>query len=367
MTGHETDGAHSLAGDAFTEVLDGRSIRYLYDIGGRSVHLSCRVRGKVTWSRGMKNVLFMALDTTDDLQLVFDRAVLGDDQLADATGRLRVGGRVEVSVETEYADGRKPPIRLIVQHFTPLPANPIAVRRSEVSHDQAYGRIELASIARAAADYLTTMGWVEAAPLTISTNLDQSMDPLQLVFPGLGAETSLVVSPLAELVEIAQLTGNRSIYSVSRLYSRAVRDGFTSPESLAVVAVRLLERDIKEPDLALAQALVANALQPVKNRLSDRGRHWLTSNWERRTSTTLGPMQEISAPLHQMLRNGDTVAFRSLWPHPISLVEGHIRQLQDGCLECVTLHCERVLHLVSGLHYRRLQEGPQFTQQAFEK
>jgi hypothetical protein len=345
-------------GDAeFAELLDGRALRYLFEVGGRTVHLRCRVRGRVQRVRSLKNAVFSALDTSDELQLVFTRETLSAD-LFEVAERLRPDMSIEAWVETEFLPERTPPIRLLVTDFRILPSSRIAERRSDPGLEQSSSRIELASVARSIANDLLSQGWVEAAPLTISTSLDQPVEPLQVIFPGLGAETALVVSPVAELAEIAQVTGNYSLFSVSRIYSRAIRDGFTSPESLALVSVRISNGVSADPDYQLLEQLVRKALEPLKGRLSQRERTWLSGTWERRSSRTLGPIHEVSTPTHEVTSLESGLAFRSVWPHPISLVEGHIRILPDSSLQCVTVHCERVLHLVSDVHYRRLQESP---------
>ena len=344
----------------YTELLDGPAIRYLFEIGGRTVRLNCRVRGRVQHLRSMKNVAFTTLDVTAGLQLVFDRHVLSEQQFNECL-RLREGARIEAWIDTEFEPTRTPPIRLIVRSFASLPAGQMAERRSSTSVEQAQSRIYLASIARSVADYLTRQNWVEVEPLTISTTLSQSVDPLLVIFPGLGAETSLVVSPIAELAEIAQVTGASSVFAVSRIYSRAIRDGFTSPESLAVHAVRIAKSTEAQIDLALVEGLLTSAFEPVKSRLSQREREWLSSHWERRSSKSIAELREVPGPVHEIATVAEGIVFRSVWPHPISIIEGHVRVGSDGALHSATVHCERIMHLVSDVHYRRLQDSPRLT------
>jgi len=321
------------------------------------MQLNCSVRGRIKKLRHLKNVAFAELDTTEDLQLVFDRDRFNETTFQQVKA-LKLDARIQANVSTEYDDKRQPPIRLIVHGFDPIPANPIAARRSQISHEQAQSKIDLASVTRSVATRLLETGWTEVAPLTISTNLSQTVAPLQVLFPGLGAETALVVNPVAQLVEVAQLTGTPSVFSISRIYSRSIRDGFTSPESIAIVTISLRKAEEREISLALAEELVRYGFQPVRSRLSSRERDWLTEQWERQKSNVVGALREVSSPVHQLAKEDKCIVFRSVWPHPIALVEGHVQELTDGTLHCMTLHCERILHLVSSVHYRRLQEDP---------
>ena len=344
----------------YSEVLDGRSILYLYEVGGRTVRLECRIRGKVDQVRKMKNAVFVTLDISAGLQLVFDRELLGDSEF-DQSAKLKAGRRIEALVEAQFQEDRSPPVRLIVRQYKTLPSGLIAARRADLGLEQAQSRIELAAIARSIATYLTSENWIEVAPLTISITLDQPVDPLQVIFPGLGAETSLVVSPIAELIEVAQLTGTASVFSISRLYSKAVRDGSTTPESLALVAVHIDPSKAKEVGLSLAEIMVAKGFDPVKGKLSHREREWLGRPWERRQSSAIRQLQDISHPLHEIATLERGIAFRSVWPYPMSLIEGDVRELSEGTLHTMTVHCERLLHVVSGLQYRRLLDSPRLT------
>lgn len=167
-----------------------------------------------------------------------------------------------------------------------------------------------------------------------------------------------MVSPIAELTEIAQLTSTASVFSVSRIYSRAIRDGFTSPESLALVTVHIGDTESAEWDLELAHNLVQRAFEPVKSRLSRRDREWLNVRWERRRSSAVTRLPEASVPTHEITLLEKGTVFRTIWPHPIALVEGHAYVTSGGTLHSTVVHCERILHLVSGVHYRRLQDSP---------
>src|SRR5712691_9187962 len=300
----------------YFELLDGRAIRYLFEIGGRTVRLKCRIRGRVQNIRTMKNVCFITLSSSAGLQLILDRNALGE-QLFDESLKIRTGFRVEAWVETEYEPTRTPPVRLVVSRFALLPTTQMAERRSSTSVEQAQSRIDLAAIARSMAGYLIEHEWIEVEPLTISTTLSQSVDPLLVIFPGLGAETSLVVSPIAELAEVAQITGTSSVFAVSHIYSRAIRDGFTSPESLAVLAVHIATSPEGKIDLDLVEGLIAAAFEPVKSRLSQRERGWLGTRWERRSSKSVGQLREVSGPVHEIAATADGLVFRSVWPHPI--------------------------------------------------
>ena len=338
-------------------LLNGNEIAHLIELGGIETTLRCQVRGRVKAApRSHKTVVFLNLDTTGPIQLAFVNADLGDETF-DGAKSLRVGQAIDATVRVHHNPRNAPPVRLDVESFRKLGNAKLATRTIEVELEQAESKLKLAEIAHSAAQYLRNEGWIEAAPLTISTVADQEVVALRIVFPGLGADTMLVSSPLAQLFEISQLTMHNRLFSISRIYTRSVRDGFTSPESLAVFVVEVRTAP-HELTFSRAEALVINGMAPVRGQLSQRDRESLDDKWERRPSNSIGALPEVLIPTHQVFELSTGKCFRSLWPQPIALVEGDIRRIGNSVVECHILHCERVLHLVSRVQFRRLQENP---------
>jgi hypothetical protein len=85
-----------------------------------------------------------------------------------------------------------------------------------------------------------------------STFSDLDTEPLLVRFPGRGADLSLEVSPLPQLLYAAVMTGERRLYSPTRLFSRAYRDGYTSADSPIIGAVEV-DLDASGPSKTLAQ------------------------------------------------------------------------------------------------------------------
>lgn len=87
-------------------------------------------------------------------------------------------------------------------------------------------------------------------PRVITSSVhDTSTEPLLVRFPGRGADLSLEVSPLPQLLYAAVMTGRLRLYSPTRLFSRAYRDGYTSAASPIIGAVEVNLNSDRKLDL----------------------------------------------------------------------------------------------------------------------
>lgn len=346
----------------YSEILSGETILNVVSEPPMVGTLRGTLRGRVEGVQNHRNVIFLTLETSAGLQLVFTPDVLGTSDFERARG-IAKGDRLEAYIETEPATRptARQPVRLRVRAFELLPSGQLSHRAAEISIEQARSRVLLASIARSASQYLLTKGWTEIAPVTISAGQVAQAFPLQVIFPGLGAETTLVVSPLAQLVETAQILALRKVFAVSRQYSRAIRDGFTSSEALAITAVSLDRHSPAtiEGDLAQVEGLINAALAPISATLGANEKRWIKSSWPIREMRTVSELTPVTQPTHIVSHMADTDVYRAVWPQPFALVEGHVRHLETGHMFVATLHCERLARLSTGVHYRRLQDSPE--------
>ncbi len=168
-------------------------------------------------------------------------------------------------------------------------------------------------------------------------------------FQGYGPPATLAPSPVPLLRELLFVTSTPRVFTIARCFSAAVRDGFTSAESLILCALELgVPRD----------QLVDRAERALRALLGDPGvtlpsvRPWLEiKEWNRQNCGPTKVPSEIDAPeVHfvEHLPPNNSRAFRIVWPPNVSVAEGHVESLDEAVtLGGFTLHLQRIARVLN--------------------
>lgn len=324
------------------------------------------LRGVIIARRKAKTAIFFDLsDTTQSVQLIVSAA--SDPDLFSQALTLQVADRVHVSgVLTRTQAGV---LTVAIDRIDLLiPRRALSDRDllANLSKRDISPRFLLARLGKLAQDLFEAREFLQFSPHYISTRIKGvGVEPLDVVFPGWGATTSLVPSPLPQLLEAAVLSGTPRVFSACRLFSRTIRDGFTSSEAYSVCAVSL-EHDLTAL-MALASEAVIRVLEPFL--VDPATRSYLDpAAWFTRTAVVSEVTGRVEQPTqivyeNRALLSGDvgSQAFRVLWPPDVSVVEGHVAHL-DGVIPfgVLTVHLERVVRILYGATLRRIRYcGPE--------
>jgi lysyl-tRNA synthetase class II len=188
------------------------------------------------------------------------------------------------------------------------------------------------------------------------------MQPLQVVYQGLGASAWLSVSPMTQIKEILLRGGQPQVFSVARCFSAAPRDGFTTAESLVLCAAQtgVSFRDL----LKLAQEAVRTILtSPILN--PPTGGAWLDKNavWPEKIISEGVLSSVVKQPTIGILRHGNDKSsqqsFHIIWPGTSCIAEGHVELLSEEgqpqplFIGFLTIHIERILRIIHA-KYRQI-------------
>jgi len=177
-------------------------------------------------------------DGRDQIQLVLTSGQVGIPQ--EVVGTIERGARVLVT-GVPFFGGRCeataiPSLFVVELHRYVAPA-PVTFDETGLQREVT-PRLVIGSLMSLLSQQLEVDGYVRYEPRFItSSQVGLDTEPLMVRFPGRGANLFLEVSPLPQLLYAAIMTGKTRLYSPTRLFSRAYRDGFTSVDSPIIAAV----------------------------------------------------------------------------------------------------------------------------------
>jgi len=345
----------------FSPIFTGEDVKLYCEAYGKSTPMKGTIRGEINRKpQVFKTCVFATLDSSAGLQIIFSDS----DQYASAK-KFKIGDKLEVRFVSEETDNG---VRLKATSFKRLPTRNLYTRSSPVTKAQFEARSILAEIAHKSSEYLRSNNWKEIVPQTISADRDSTLEPLSLVFPGLGAEAKLEISPLAQVIEFAQAMNDGKVFARGRIFNRAIRDGYTSPEEPVICGVMMdhIEGDQRAMQslsicLKTSEELIKAALAPYKFQMSRKERNWFNAVWLDQSGVALSSISPTKAPIHEIISNNETdgiTIYRTVWPSRTIVVEGHCAIVNDCVYSSFTLHCERVVSMLSETKFRRLQIGP---------
>jgi hypothetical protein len=210
------------------------------------------LRGVIVARRKTRSALFFDLsDTSQTIQLIVSLEP-GDSHLAEVASNIQVADRVRAVGQVTIS--QRGTLSVEVGHLDVLISRR-ALSDSDLIADLTKGDISprflLARLGRIALDFFEAKDFVPFSSHYISTSITRSvLEPLDIMFPGWGATTSLVPSPLPQLLEAAVISGSPRVSALCRIFSRAIRDGFTSAEALTLCAVTLEHGEVSLVQLA---------------------------------------------------------------------------------------------------------------------
>lgn len=179
-------------------------------------------------------------DGRDQVQLVLTSGHLGTTQ--ERLETIERGARIVVT-GVPFLGGRSegtaiPSLFVVKLHSYVAPA-PITLDETGL-HREVTPRLVIGHLMSLLSQHLETDGYLRYEPRFItSSQVGFDTEPLMIRFPGRGADLFLEVSPLPQLLYAAIMTNETKLYSPTRLFSRAYRDGFTSADSPIIAAVEI--------------------------------------------------------------------------------------------------------------------------------
>lgn len=188
-----------------------------------------------------------------------------------------------------------------------------------------------------------------------------TVEPLDLYFPGLGARTNLVPSPAPQLIRAGIGLGIPKLYATSRIITRTIRDGFTSPDSPATF-IFLLNVDTGQA-LRAVEELLWSLLERL---LTDSGRRHLASEppWndvpERAGAAGSSAHHRVHA--RRPSPRGFDVTPLCTIVNGVAVVEGHVAHISDNLQYAIlSVQEERLLQLFAAGDSNRLvrSQGPE--------
>jgi len=331
--------------------------RYARDIfshcrAAPDVGCTAEIRGLVTVNRRHGGIAFLKVeDATGAIQVICEKAKLTPAEWTQVKGvktkaRVRAMGTVGPSKHKELS------ILATAFAVTTLPILEKTHLGESLQKFGLTGRFFLARLRRRATEYFSGKGFDEYEPEFLSAlPNDSSIRSLSVVFPGWGNPVYLNTAPLAQLLESVLVTGAPRVFSVGRCFSDAVRDGYTSAESMIVSA---LELDI---DLEALIAVSTHAVRHVFDDITTLPEVAVDlSSWARVTSALADIDNVLSAATAQVFDLPEAAgpsgivkitAFRLVVPPNTAVAEGHWRRLEGNTsIGGVTLHLERMLRLI---------------------
>lgn len=206
--------------------------------------------GVLLGTRSTKKVVFADLTNgRDQIQLVL-RKELPETQPKQP--ELQRGGRVLVT-GVPFLAGRfeaKPiPSLFVVKLLSYSLPTPVAFDETGF-YREVTPRLVIGRLMSLLSEHLERAGYVRYEPRFITSSLvGLDTEPLVVRFPGRGADLLLEVSPLPQLLYAAVMTGTTKLYSPTRLFCRAYRDGLTSADSPIIAAVEIETSGSRKPRL----------------------------------------------------------------------------------------------------------------------
>lgn len=197
--------------------------------------------GILLTTKGTKNetwVFATLTDGRDQIQLVLTSGQLGTPQ--ELLETIQRGARVLVT-GVPLLGGRREataiPSLFVVELHTYSSPTPVTFDETGL-HREVRPRLVIGHLMSLLSEQLEGDGFVRYEPRFItSSQVGLDTEPLMVRFPGRGTDLFLEVSPLPQLLYAAIMTGETKLYSPTRLFSRAYRDGFTSADSPIIAAV----------------------------------------------------------------------------------------------------------------------------------
>jgi aspartyl/asparaginyl-tRNA synthetase len=324
---------------------------------------AAEIRGLVIKKTLIGKIVFLTVvDATGSIQVVCNKGSL-DETTWTVVQNMKT--RCRILAAGKVAKTRAGELSVFAESLSVVisPDRGLTHLADSFQHFGLTGRFFLARLRRRATDFFVKEGYEEYEPNFLTPVPDDShIKPLSVVFQGWGNPAYLNTAPISQLLESVLVTGSPKVFSVGRCFSDAVRDGFTSAESMIACAVEL------DASSDLLLSLSIRAVQYVFNDITTMPQevNLNLEEWAREEialenvdhSVTQPTIQIVRVPSDETLPRGPLSAvFRLVLPPDIAVAEGHCQELEgDTSVGGVTLHLERMLKLIKEVVLSRLRK-----------
>lgn len=226
----------------------------------------------------------------------------------------------------------------------------------------------LARVKRIVERLLSDADFIEFEPRLISTSWgDRGLEPLRVVYPGFGSETTLATSPAPQILDFIMATGTPRAYATSRCFATTFRFDHAGTESV-VTCARAIDLSA-EGEKALIWRVAREVLTRLRGdqALPDAPRdlecEWPPSDavFEAQAHFELRCFLPRHATTSDLPPRSLQAVYQLYAPHGLLLIEGAREELQrDRWLSTVVVHPEQFLQLLESITVRQLRDLGRF-------
>jgi len=364
--------AHAGQGSAReSQPMPKRLVRKVFDAErsidkGSATDIWADLTGLIILRNSRGDVIFLRLrDPSGVIQLKLDKSNM-DAENWDRAKRARPGDFATIKGPVNFGTGKfSAEVTVSVVDYSEMLHRDrtadheiVAAERADLSQHSIQKQFFLARLRRRAVEHFTKREFDEFEPSFLSFESRGDLEALEVVFPGWGGRAHLAASPAPQLLEVLLRTGSRQVFCVSRCFSAALRDGYTSAESLILCAISL---DASIDKLArIAEDAVKSIFSDLRTMPPSSLQAWLgTEHWSRSEITWESSDPSVSSPEVQFLNTEAKGPVRSIlrvvWPPNFIVVEGHTSVLYEEVeVGMFTIHLERMVPLLRSLILSRL-------------
>ena len=333
-----------------------RDIRMFWSHNQASL-LEASLIGRVIRRNSKGGIIFFSLyDPSGVIECKADKSNFSVEIWDTEIRAIRRGDRISVRgpVETQIFRGHAQPILDIYQAQRILAGDTQQIDDIVGSLSVITSGFFMARLKRRVAGDLIDRKFEEFEPRYIRNSKPQGpLEPLQVIYPGYGSPAYLLVSPVRDLRSVSLITGVPKVFSVVRVFSQTIRDGYTSAESLVIGLV--IMGDEAEQLVDLCVELVYGCFGDYTTMANNWGVFSTISSWAHDTLPAFGTaLPSLSVPTILQL---DHLAFALAWPGPSSadaepqepllVAEGNVRSNELGIKEgTAIIHIERMARAI---------------------
>ena len=313
--------------------------------------IRCHIRGLIISIWGRRDYKFAVIrDVTTT-----GRLFLRKDDLPSVWGEVeKLRPLTPVSVTGDLGETSEKKTAIFVKKIGIL-GKPITENKEDVewlSENLLTAQFFMARLRKRASDFFVQRKYEEFESRYISPNLGQQfpgIDPLLVEYTGFGLYEILSTSPIPQLLEACLVAGRERVFGISRCFSAANRDGYTSAETLVLCAVAL-NMDF-DSLLSEAESAVRSILDDPTTLPNSSKEYLQPARWKKTEFLLEGPPQRYADPTIEVCdvstpENNESKLFRILYPPGVSLAEGHVEQNEGLTISRLTIHLERMVRLI---------------------
>lgn len=194
------------------------------------------------------------------------------------------------------------------------------------------------------------------------------LNPLRVLFSGRGCPVYLEVSPLPQMIYSCLMGGISRLFTRTRLFTRAHRDGFTSAESQILAGVSCSKVGDKNPDEALFEKLVQATVNwlhtqtklPIYQKVDTLAiEEWPDERQNENPPVALPTIVMRTVPDGNVIGQyaySVSKVLELLVPEGFAIIEGQVGRIGSVVqYMSITIHVERIKRLLGGYEQWRVR------------